>query len=156
MYHFNNFLYNNKDVFVYWATQEEKVIELEHTYNDSIDFMKALDDLDRLSLNAKIRYLQEKSFNLYDVIDLLENDIFFDDEYFVYYKSLNTIDLSILLQILIPSVHAFKNNDGLDAWLSNDFDSDWQTYFVRYVRGLSLEEKHKIEEYVRLYKVKII
>ena len=149
---FENYVRNYVDLFVY-PKQEVEEIVLTHTMTNSFDFMRVLDNLEMCSLEGKVAYLRSGKFSLFDIVDLLENDVFYGEEYIVYFQTLEPIDCALLLQIVFPDIRAFHNYR-IQDWLQEICDLDWKNHFVRYLKSLEQADLEKIEENLKLYKVK--
>lgn len=46
----------------------------------------------------KIKILNETHLNIYDLMDLLDNDIFYDAEYHYYYQNLDFLEIALLVK----------------------------------------------------------
>ena len=55
------------------------------------EFKKLLKDIQSMNINQKIQYLKKETINVYDILGLLDHNIFYEDEYLCYFNALKTL-----------------------------------------------------------------
>lgn len=121
-------------------------IVLNSASNNSI-FLVALSNIQNMAtLNEKIFYLKEHVHSVYDLIDLLEADIFFDDEYDIYYACLSPQEIAIILKVMQQDLSAFHEIHHLDDSFFRNLETPivWMEHLKRYL--MNLKDKNRIQD----------
>lgn len=113
---------------------------------DDSDFRDLLDEILSLRYTQdKIKMLNDNCRSIRDLIDLLNNDIFYKDEYFVYFSTLNIKSISLLLSFSLFHNNPIENNFIIQ--LENIPKSYlWQYKIINYIQSLGENEKKLIQE----------
>ena len=93
-----------------------------------------------MNINQKIQYLKKETINVYDILDLLDHNIFYEDEYLCYFnalKTLHTPDSSFHIKITLEDIYEY-----LDTTI------DWQKEMIQYLKNCSSDRKKEIEKYI--------
>ena len=83
---------------------------------------------------------QKETINVYDILGLLDHNIFYEDEYLCYFnalKTLHTPDSSFHIKITLEDIYEY-----LDTTI------DWQKEMIQYLKNCSSDRKKEIEKYI--------
>lgn len=141
------FVYDDYALFIYDEEENDSyTIDLTQGREED-DFLKLLDEVQqRLDLKDKIQYLNTQKLSAYDLLDLLENDIFMEGEYAVYFAQLSIEELAVVLKLLHPQGGNFHEEWKLDERYLAEIEQEqaWQIHFVAYIKSLPKEKKKKL------------
>lgn len=113
------------------------------SFSDQInqkEFKKLLKDMQSMNINQKIQYKKKETINVYDILGLLDHNIFYEDEYLCYFnalKTLHTPDSSFHIKITLEDIYEY-----LDTTI------DWQKEMIQYLKNCSSDRKKEIEKYI--------
>ena len=111
------------------------------SFSDQInqkEFKKLLKDIQSMNINQKIQYLKKETINVYDILGLLDHNIFYEDEYLCYFnalKTLHTPDSSFHIKITLEDIYEY-----LDTTI------DWQKEMIQYLKNCSSDRKKRNRE----------
>lgn len=83
------------------------------SFSDQInqkEFKKLLKDMQSMNINQKIQYKKKETINVYDILGLLDHNIFYEDEYLCYFnalKTLHTPDSSFHIKITLEDIYEY-------------------------------------------------
>lgn len=146
---FKQFVFDDFDLLIYHQILPEQNIILLDPPESNLIFLRTLELLQVMSdVSDKINYLQSISISIYDVIDLLENEIFIDLEYGLYYKTFSATEIAVMIKILNPTLAAFHHKHQLNEQFYQEFDTSkvWIHHFVIFLRSQDIEKKIDIEK----------
>lgn len=122
------------------------------SFSDQInqkEFKKLLKDMQSMNINQKIQYLKKETINVYDILDLLDHNIFYEDEYLCYFNALKSFEIAILLKTLHTPDSSFHIKITLeDIYEYLDTTIDWQKEMIHYLKNCSSDRKKEIEKYI--------
>lgn len=150
---FKYFIYESYDAFLYQpAFSEKTMVYLESS--DNAVFDKAFDDLKEMTkVEEKIQYLSD--IPLYDMLDLLENDIFYGKEYWQFFSSMDLKEVAVIIKLLNPNGDAFHQTQCLNRSLLEELESsmEWQRQFIHFLKALSSAKLSEIEKWLNCLKI---
>ncbi|MCC2844029.1 MULTISPECIES: DUF6179 domain-containing protein [Clostridium] len=114
---------------------------------DEETFLELLEEVEQYScLQDKIQYLRNREISAYDLISLLENAVFMNEEYDAYYEQLSLEETAVLLKLLHPAGGNFHEEWRLDnAELAEiEQGQEWQYRFIDHIRHRSQEERERL------------
>ncbi|MEG0562668.1 DUF6179 domain-containing protein [Anaerorhabdus sp.] len=153
---FNNFYDHNFDFLVYeQKTKEQFNITLLETSENQL-FLRNLCNLQLLNnTEEKVNYIHEKEVNLFDLLDLFDHDIFDEEEFIEYFNSCSSLELSLLIKQLNPSVGKFNEVVKIDDNLFSDFSDEysWVFYFIEFLKELDGLRRKELEELLNKIKI---
>lgn len=86
------------------------------------------------SIKEKILLIKNNIKSLEDLVDMLDAECLFGDEFSVYFKSLSEMEIILLLKYIE------------DLSLDNEYDKDWYFRFNEHISNLGKEEQARIEK----------
>lgn len=88
---------NTKQIPVFYQkrTKINHLIQFQDSYSD-IDFNSFFESLNNLTLDEKINCILHHSLSIHDVLDLLDHEVFYNDEYAYFFKQLDVYTLALL------------------------------------------------------------
>lgn len=146
---FESFIQDDIDIFIYPRDNNDKKVIILNQSSTNINFLRVLEHVSNLdNLHDKVNYLKTIEMSIYDVFDLLENDIFVKEEYFYYFSSCSTQEVAIFIKALLPDIGSFHQKCILDDNLYNELDCsiEWQQYFKEFLMSCDNITKKEIEE----------
>lgn len=145
---FKQFAFNEFQLLTYYPmAMNQNMILLDPPQSNQV-FLRTLDYMQGLcDVKMKIKYLQSISISIYDVIDLLENEIFIEHEYALYYVTFSPTEIAVILKILNPTLTVFHHRETLNDAFYREIDAsqEWVYYFIQFLKSCSNEEKGEIE-----------
>lgn len=97
---FELFKNHKKELFLYPSTIK-KQYSIHFSYGQSQkEFTQTLLQFKEMQPDKCLETLQNKSINIYDLMDLLEQDILYENQYQIFYSSLQSIDIAMLLKAI--------------------------------------------------------
>lgn len=150
---FKYFIHENYEAFIYQPVTSEKTMVYLEPMTVSV-FDKAFDDLKAMTkTEQKIQYLFDVS--LYDVLDLLENDIFYGNEYQQFFSTMDLKEAAVIIKLLNPNGDAFHQTQCLSHSLFEELESsmEWQRQFIQFLKGLSFADQVEIEKWLNGLKI---
>lgn len=148
---FISFFEKNIEILVYEKVLDEKYIVVLTDTNNSSNFNKLLKDIQSLDKTTdKIAYLHDFEVSLFDILDLFDNEIFYDVEYVQYFITCTVEQLALFIKIAIPDLGRFNMDVKMDEIFYSDFDDTcmWQRYLVDCLKMLSNQKRSEIESLV--------
>lgn len=130
-----------------FVQQKDIETQTEIAFNDGgkLDdelFRKITEDIRNCSLvSEKIAIIENEVHSVMDLVDILEADCIFEDEFTEVFRSLDDFELALLIQRL-PSYHF---DEDLDAE-KNENESEWQSQLVVFLRLLNDDRLKAIRE----------
>lgn len=107
-------------------------------------------------LQDKIQYVRSQKISAYDLIDLLENAVFMNEEYDAYYEQMSLKEIAVLLKLLHPTGGNFH-----EAWKLDDADlseieqeQEWQSRFIHHIRQRSQKEREMLCELLNKLRIR--
>lgn len=150
---FNYFIYENYEAFIYPPVISDKTMVYLEPLTASI-FDKAFDDLKIMTnVEQKIQYLSD--IPLYDVLDLLENDIFYGNEYQQFFSNMDLKEAAVIIKLLDPNGDAFHQTQCLNHCLLEELESsmEWQQQFIGFLKRVSSADQAEIEKWLNCLKI---
>ena len=99
------------------AVDDRFVIDLTQGVDEET-FLALLEEVEKYAcLQDKIQHLRSQKISAYDLIDLLENAVFMNEEYDAYYEQMSLEEIAVLLKLLHPAGGNFH-----EAWKLDDAD----------------------------------
>lgn len=95
------------------------------------------------SISKKIDIINNNFKSLEDIVDMLEAECIFADEYYYYFQSINEIQITLLWKYV-------KEKD-----LENESDEEWCRYLNNYIFSLSKKTQDNIKEAMRKIKFSV-
>lgn len=141
------FIIDDYALLVYEETMNEHFVMDLTQGREEEKFLELLEEVAQLmNPEDKIQYLRKHEISAYDLIDLLENDIFMNEEYAAYYTQLSLEEIAVLLKLLHPQGGNFHEEWKLDdAYLAEiEQEQEWQYRFINHIRQLSQKERQKL------------
>lgn len=89
---------------------------------------------DCYKIDEKIILIKKNIKSLEDLIDMLDAECLFDNEFYEYFKSVSQMESIILFKYL--------NNLGLDM----TYEKEWYVYFKKYLENLNINEESILTE----------
>ncbi|MEG2489082.1 DUF6179 domain-containing protein [Anaerorhabdus sp.] len=148
---FISFFEKNIEILVYEKVLDEKYNVVLTDTNNSPNFNKLLKDIQSLDKTTdKIAYLHDFEVSLFDILDLFDNEIFYDVEYVQYFITCTVEQLALFIKIAIPDLGRFNMDVKMDEIFYSDFDDTcmWQRYLVECLKMLSNQKRSEIESLV--------
>ena len=134
------------------VSSEKTIVYLESPVNTIFD--KAFHDLKEMTkAEEKIQYLSDVP--LYDVLDLLGNDIFYGKEYQQFFSGMDLKEVAVIIKLLNPNGDAFHQTQCLNHSLLEELESsrEWQRQFIQFLKGLSSANQAEIEKWLHCLKI---
>jgi hypothetical protein len=98
-------------------------------------FKKLSEKIQECSLvEDKIELIRNNIKSLEDLVDMLNADCLFEDEYIMYFKSLSKMEITLLSKYIY------------ELSFENEYEKEWYYEFNKYILGLSEEEQIAIGE----------
>lgn len=122
-----------QNIFISFAKEnEEEMIEyIDKEKMNNEKFRKVVEQIRECSdLEEKIEIINSKVKNLADLNDVLDSECLFDDEYVVYFNSLNNMQIILLSKYI--DVYALER--------------EWHDYFEIYLDKFSSEERKNMDK----------
>ena len=121
------------------------------------EMRRLLEEVEKYAcLQDKIQHLRSQKISAYDLIDLLENAVFMNEEYDAYYEQLSLEEIAVLLKLLHPAGGNFH-----EAWKLDDADlreieqeQEWQYRFINHIRQRSQKEREKLCELLNKLRIR--
>ena len=85
------------------------------------------------SIEDKIKLIKNNIESLEDLIDMLDSECLFDDEYEKYFKSLSQFEIILIFKYI------------QDLSLDNIYSKDWYLSFNQYISQLDIKEQVNIK-----------
>lgn len=149
---FMDFTFLDVDILVYKKKQDEQLHTFFMKKYSDINFSEMIEQLQaNITVKDKIELLQRNQLQIYDMIDLLENAVFFEDEYLQYFRSLDLLSFSILLKCIIMDSSYTDLDDLLEYGIEED--SEWMRYLRIYVQSLHQEQYQEIKNNIASIKI---
>lgn len=121
------------------------------------DFLNLLEEIEALNdIEEKIAYLKQTDIGPYDLMDILENDIFMGEaEYQCLYEALGLMEKAVLVKLLYPHGGSFHEDWQLTkAFLSQiDVQREWQEYLLAHIQALPVAEKQQMEDILKRLRI---
>lgn len=156
LFRFKQFYENNYDLLIYRIPVENNLeIKLYETVEDHI-FDKYLSDLRMMSeAEDKINYLKKNEIGFLDILDIFDYELFIDEEYIQYFKSLESIELAIFIKYINRDLNAFNQKVTINSKFLEELDNgeQWVGYLIAYLRQLENDELVKIENAINNIKL---
>lgn len=138
------------------AVDDRFVIDLTQG-EDEETFLALLEEVEKYTcLQDKIKYLRSQKISAYDLIDLLENAVFMNEEYDAYYEQMSLKEIAVLLKLLHPTGGNFH-----EAWKLDDADlseieqeQEWQSRFIHHIRQRSQKEREMLCELLNKLRIR--
>lgn len=92
---------------------------------------------DLKDIEEKMSIINNNITSLEDLVDILEADCLFDNEYVYLFDTLDDTKLALLLKYM-PDIDFSLNND------KNDFNKEWQKFLYLYIENMYVIRKDKI------------
>lgn len=147
-----DFTFLDVDILVYKKKQDEQLHTFFMKKYSDINFSEMIEQLQaNITVKDKIELLQRNQLQIYDMIDLLENAVFFEDEYLQYFRSLDLLSFSILLKCIIMDSSYTDLDDLLEYGIEED--SEWMRYLRIYVQSLHQEQYQEIKNNIASIKI---
>ncbi|MEG0170362.1 DUF6179 domain-containing protein [Anaerorhabdus sp.] len=156
---FEMFYQEDTELLVYEKIVDEKFNVILTETDDSTNFTKLLDNLRVMNeIKDRIRYLTEYQVGLLDLLDLFENDIFYNDEYLLYYQSCTSDQLALFVKVAIPDIGKFNMKIKLDERCFSELDKSipWQNYLIQHLKTLDNSRLQEIETILSKIKLTIL
>ncbi len=154
---FYQIINNHYEILIYERKEnEENTITLTMSNNNQ-RYLQMLHEIDLLfSTQDKINYIKTEVDSVYDVIDLLQSNVFYDDEYQSYFANLAAQEIAIFISVSLPHLNAFHTRVKLeeDLFVEMQQAEQWLTYLVDYLKGIPFERKQEIEHFLNHVKIK--
>lgn len=151
---FMNFSMNDFDFLVYEKGVYTKNIVTIKRYSDRVGLEKLVEQLhDCVDMDAKIDLLNHSRLETFDLIDLLESDVFYFDEYIAYYKTLDDTSLAILLS-LVGMLNQVLEKNSFEEIL--DLSVEWQQYLYEYLQTLKPNRKNALFDAINTFEIQLI
>ena len=154
---FESFINDDFELLIYQKSYKTSNIILLNSNQSNQQFLNILAHIQSLTdIEEKIIYLQNIKINIYDLFDLLENDIFIGNEYNLYFSTLTPNDIAIIIKALIPDLGAFNQKCFLDDELYRELDCgvEWKKKLMDFLKKYSVLQKEEVE--YALNNIKII
>lgn len=149
LHSFEDFIMNHKEILVYPLIIENQSFLSFPAQINQKEFKKLLKDMQSMNINQKIQYLKTETINVYDILDLLDHNIFYEDEYLCYFNALKSFEIAILLKTLYTPDSSFHIKIKLeDIYEYLDTTIDWQKEMIHYLKNCSMDRKKEIEKYI--------
>lgn len=101
------------------------------------------------SLDDKIMQMSQADLNVFDLIDLLESNIFMNDEYLLFFQTTKPLVLAVLIKLRNPELTSFHQQVNLANQLDElSTSSDWESKLVEYLSSLTIEQLNYIDSYI--------
>ena len=136
-------------MFIYPPVNDQKNVMLLKQPQSSSKFLECLDRLLLMEkVSEKAAYLKRADLSVYDLFDLLDNDIFYGEEYHEFFSYLSCAEVAVMIRVMFPDAYAFYQKRCFDDRFLNEFEPSmqWQFNFIDYLKELNRDEKKKIEE----------
>ena len=154
---FHRIILCNHDIAVY-----EFIDPLCQTLNlipasSNIQFVYALNEIqNKKDIKEKIDYIKKHVHTIYDVLDLLDSNIFYEKEYIYYFSQLTTQEIATIILVLNPTPYAFHQEVSILKILDSDVFEEftWLSYFCEYIETLPIEEHNQIHSFLKHTKLK--
>ena len=118
------------------------------------EFQKHLSNLyDMNSCSDKIAYLNTIPIHVYDVIDLLENNIFMQDEFIDYFQSLDLSSFIIFLNAAYPHMNVFGSISNLEELDGEGYSFEYP--LQKYLQSFPDEKKKLLIQHLQNIDVQI-
>ena len=138
------------------AVDDRFVIDLTQG-KDEETFLALLEEVEKYTcLQDKIQYVRSQKISAYDLIDLLENAVFMNEEYDAYYEQMSLEEIAVLLKLLHPAGGNFH-----EAWKLDDADlseieqeQEWQSRFIHHIRQRSQKEREMLCELLNKLRIR--
>lgn len=125
---------------VFIIDQHKKANRIEYQGGKRLDhqtFKQLTEEIrDCKDVQGKIKWIKEKVEHVEDLKDILEADCIFDEEYLEIYKSLEDVEIALLLNLL-----RVDENDCLEM----ELEEEWFCYLKQYIQELSKERQQAIK-----------
>ena len=154
---FESFINDDFELLIYRKAYKTSNVILLNSIQSNQHFLKILTHIQSLTdIEEKIIYLQNIKINIYDLFDLLENDIFVGNEYNLYFSTLTPNDIAIIIKALIPDLGVFNQKCSLDDELYSELDCgvEWKKKLIDFLKKYSILQKKEVE--YALNNIKII
>lgn len=149
---FYNFVFYDVELLIYKRKQEIHTHTFYLSRNTDFCFEKIMKQLqETIQTQDKVEVLRNSSLEVYDLIDLFENGIFFGEEYFLYFQTLDNLSLSILLKYIIQD----RGYENLDDEIQDDMKEDcgWMKYLKLYIQSLPQKQYQEIKNNINYIKL---
>lgn len=160
IHNLKQFLEHNFELFVYETMLEDKKVILLNIAGNNYTFLTMLSDIQKLTnIQDKINYIRQTVVSVYDLIDLLESDIFYYDEYEQYFKQLSAEEIAIILHVMHKDLTVFHQQIHLDHTFFNSIDTTitWMYYFKKHLKSFDdINEVLEIEDALNTIRIKDI
>ena len=138
------------------AVDDRFVIDLTQGVDEET-FLALLEEVEKYAcLQDKIQYVRSQKISAYDLIDLLENAVFMNEEYDAYYEQMSLEEIAVLLKLLHPAGGNFH-----EAWKLDDADlreieqeQEWQSRFIHHIRQRSQKEREMLCELLNKLRIR--
>ncbi|MGM9946927.1 DUF6179 domain-containing protein [Floccifex sp.] len=143
---FELFKNHKKELFLY-PPEIIKQYQIHFSYGQNQkEFTQTLLQFKEMKPEKRFEMLQNKSINIYDLMDLLEQDILFENQYQIFYSSLQSVDIAILLKAMCICDTAFDTQITMkDIYEQLDMTQEWQYQLYKYLQKTNTK---KIEKYI--------
>lgn len=102
----------------------------------------------RSSIQEKLAYIKQHAISIYDMFDLLQHGIFYEEEYVLYFQTLSIMEHALILKLQVPHSNAFHIHSILDDILNEfDYEYEWQKAWKYYIQDMPSIIKEEIKEY---------
>lgn len=148
---FVHFYKKDIEILVYDKVFDEKYSVILTDTNNSPNFNKLLKDILSLDkITDKIAYLHDFEVSLLDILDLFDNEIFYEMEYIEYFNTCTVDQLALFVKVAIPDLGRFNMDIKMNDRFYTEFDNAclWQRYLVESLKMLSEQKRNEIEALV--------
>lgn len=87
-----------------------------------------------ISIEEKVNIINNSFKSLEDIVDMLESECLFDDEYYIYFKSMTEIHLILLYKYMF------------EKYFEDECDIEWCCHLKKYILSLSKEKQKNIKD----------
>lgn len=157
MRQFDLFYRDEIELLVYNKILDDKYCVYLTDTKDSVHFELLFNAIQSINTTkGKVEYMQTKQIGLFDILDLFDHEIFYDDEFSAYFLSCTNQQLALFVKIACPNAGKFNMKVEFNKSFYDDFNLSvaWQMYLAKTLQSIHESDRMEIEELVR--KIRIV